>query len=195
MKALRNLIKNRAFTMPELLIGAAISTVIAGGMVTTISALQHTTAASVHHAQSQIQQARLVDYISRDLRRAVSVNVDTFNGSERLTVKIPNFYDPAGQPREPVIDGGGVRYGDGGSEVTITYYIQGDKVYRSVNGLAAVVANDLASFKIDFTDSGKQAVTIAISFVPRYQFNRSNAEANREATTAYATTLLRNTRQ
>jgi hypothetical protein len=169
--------------------------VIAGGMLTTISALQRTSSASLHHAQSQIQQARLVDYISRDLRRAVSVNVDTFEGSERLTVKIPNFYDPAGQPREPVIDGGGVLYGDSGSEVTITYYVHGDKVYRGVNGYGTIVANDVTSFKIDFTDSGKQAVTVAISFVPRYQFNRSNTETNRESTTAYATTLLRNTRQ
>jgi hypothetical protein len=195
MKILRTLLTASAFSMPDLLVGTAVSSVIAGGMLTTISALQRTSSASLHHAQSQIQQARLVDYISRDLRRAVSVNVDTFEGSERLTVKIPNFYDPAGQPREPVIDGGGVLYGDSGSEVTIIYHVHGDKVYRSVNGHGTIVANDVTSFKIDFTDSGKQAVTVAISFVPRYQFNRSNAETNRDSTTAYATTLLRNTRQ
>src|SRR5687767_7647845 len=114
MKPLRKLFAIRGFSLPDLLIGAAISSVIAGGMLTTISALRHTSAASLHHAQSQIQQARLEDYISRDLRRAVSVNVDQFQGAERLTVKIPNFYDPAGQPREPVIDGGSVRYGDSG---------------------------------------------------------------------------------
>jgi hypothetical protein len=123
------------------------------------------------------------------------VNVDRFEGSERLTVKIPNFYDPSGQPREPVIDGGSVLYGDAGSEVAVAYYKVDDKVYRSVNGQATALASDLASFSIDFTDSGKEAVTVAISFVPRFQWNSAGAEGARTGTTAYATTLLRNTRQ
>jgi type II secretory pathway component PulJ len=194
MKALTKLCRLGGFSLPDLLVGAAISGVIAGGMFTTISALQHTSAASNHHAQSQVQQARLVDYISRDLRRALSVSVDTFEGAERLTLKIPNYYDSSGEPREPIIDTGAVRYGDVGSEVTITYYKQNDTVYRNVSGVATPLAKDLQSFDIDFTDRGQQAVTVAISFVPRYQFNRSN-DSTRGGTTAYATTLLRNSRK
>jgi hypothetical protein len=181
-------------TLPDLLVSVAVSGVLAAGMLTTISAIQRSSAAANHHAKSQVQQARLIDYISRDLRRALSVTVDTYQGSERLSLKIPDYYDAAGVPREPVIDKGNVRYGDAGSGVQISYYRSGDTVYRSVNGTPTVLATDLDKFKIDYTDDGKQAVTVAINFVPRFQFDQSS-NAGRENTTAYATTLLRNKRQ
>src|SRR6478752_2776054 len=111
MKTVSFLRALRAYTIPDILVGASVCAVLAGGMFTTISALRKTARASDHHAQSQIQQARLVDYISRDLRRALKVSVDTYEGSERLNLTIPDYYDPSGGPREPVIDGGGVVYG------------------------------------------------------------------------------------
>lgn len=182
-------------TLPDLLAGAAVSGVLAAGMLTTISALRKSSLASHHHAQSQLQKSRIIDYISRDLRRALTVQVDTYKGAERLRMTLPDYYDPAGGPREPVIDGGNVRYGAPGSGVAVSYYKDGDKVYRSVNGTAAVLASDLNSFKIDYTDSGKQAVTVSISFVPRYANNPSDTEGMRQNNTAVATTLLRNKRQ
>jgi hypothetical protein len=194
MKVLPFFRRARGLTLPDLLVSVAVSGVLAAGMLTAISAIQRSSAAANHHAKSQVQQARLIDYISRDLRRALSVTVDSYQGSERLSLKIPDYYDPAGGPREPVIDKGSVRYGDAGSGVQISYFRSGDSVYRSVNGTAAVLATDLDKFKIDFTDDGKQAVTVAISFVPRFQFDDSS-NAGRENTTAYATTLLRNKRQ
>jgi hypothetical protein len=191
MKNLRS--KFAGFGIPDVLVGAAVSAVLAAGMLTTITSLQRTSAASHHHAQSQIQQARLLDYMARDLRRALSVQVDSFRGSERLKLTIPDYYDPTGGPREPVIDGGGVRYGDNAAGIAISYFKEGDKVFRSVNGVNREIASDLQSFNIDYTDSGEQAVTVAVSFVPRYQ--GVDSMAPREATTAYCTTLLRNKRQ
>lgn len=188
----------RGVTLADLLVGTAVSGVIAAGMLTTISAIQRSSSASNHHTQSQIQQARLVDYIARDLRRALSVTVDQYAGAERLKLKVPDYYDASDPsnlvPREPVIDQGGVRYGAEGSGVEITYFKNATTVYRSVNGRSTPLATDLDKFQIDFTDDGKQAVTVAISFVPRFQFN-DEGETGRQNTTAYATTLLRNKRQ
>ena len=190
-----NLSKNTraAFGIPDVLVGAAVTAVLAAGMLTTITTLQRSSAATYHHAQSQIQQSRLIDYMSRDLRRALSVEVDSYMGAERLKLTIPDYYDPTGGPREPVIDSGGVRYGDSLDGIAVSYFKTDDQVIRRVNGVDSVLATDLEKFEIDFTDSGEQAVTVAISFVPRFQGLES--EGIREATTTYSTTLLRNKRQ
>lgn len=183
----------RAYTIPDMLVGATVCAVLAGGMFTTISALRKTARASEHHTQSQIQQSRLVDYISRDLRRALKVNVDTYQGNERLNLTIPDYYDPTGGPREPVIDGGGVVYGTG--NVAITYYKSGESVYRTVNGAQTELASGLEKFVIDFTDDGQQAVTVGVTFVPKFQYDSERASASRAGTATFATTLLRNKRQ
>jgi hypothetical protein len=182
-----------AYTIPDLLVGATVCAVLAAGMFTTISALRKTARASEHHAQCQIQQARLIDYISRDLRRALSVSVDTDQSGERLKLTVPDYYDPSGVPREPVIDGGGARYGT--DDVAITYYKNNDSVYRAVNGAGTVLASGLEKFEIDYTDDGQQAVTVAISFIPRFQYDEADAASARAATSTFATTLLRNKRQ
>jgi len=196
MKSLTTLrSKLRGFTMPELLVAGTVSLALAAGMYTAVSALQRTSAASLHHTRSQIQQTRLLDYMARDLRAALTVNVDTFQGAERLNLTLPDYYDSTGTPRDPVIDGGTVSYGGSGASVPVQYYKQGDQVFRNANGHLTQLASDLAGFEIHFTDDGKQAVTVAISFVPRYQFAGNTSATVREGTTVYATTLLRNKRK
>src|ERR1041384_7512745 len=101
MKSLTSLrSKIRGFTISELLVAGAVSVGVAAGMYTAVSALQRTSAASLHHTRSQIQQARLLDYMARDLRAALTVNVDTFQGTERLNMTLPDYYDSAGTPRD-----------------------------------------------------------------------------------------------
>jgi hypothetical protein len=186
--------RRAGYTIAELLVASAVCAVITAGMFTAISALRKSSTASEHHSQSQVQQARLIDYISRDLRRAVKVNVETIEpGNERLNLKIPDYYDADGLPRDPVIESGRVRYGTG--EVAVSYYKTGDSVYRAVNGGATVLASGLKKFEIDYTDDGQQAVSVAISFIPRYQYSEASAEGARAGTATYATTLLRNKRQ
>jgi hypothetical protein len=186
------------YTIPDVLVGATVTAVLAAGMFTTISALRKSAAASAHHSQSQVQQARIIDYISRDLRRALKVSVDSFEGKERISLTIPDYYipdyyDASGVPREPVIDGSGVLYGTAG--VSIAYYMAGDKVFRSVNGVGTELASGLDKFDIDYTDDGHQAITVGISFIPKYQYDETKAAASRAATATFATTLLRNKRQ
>jgi type II secretory pathway component PulJ len=181
------------YTIPDLLVGATVCAVLSAGMFTTISALRKSARASEHHAQCQVQQARLIDYMSRDLRRALSVSVDADQGGERLKLTIPDYYDASGGPREPIIDGSGVRYGS--EKLAITYYKSNDSVYRAVNGMGTVLASGLEKFEIDYTDDGQQAVTVAISFIPRFQYDEADAATARAGTATFATTLLRNKRQ
>jgi Tfp pilus assembly protein PilW len=193
MKALHDYRRSAGYTMAEMLVASAVCAVLTAGMFTTISALRKSTAASEHHAQSQVQQARLIDYMSRDLRRAVKVAVEATDSGERLNLTIPDYYDSTGGPREPIIEGTGVRYGTG--EVAISYFKAGQSVYRSVNGAGTELASGLEKFEIDYTDDGEQAVTVGVSFIPRYQYDEATAEQARAGTATFATTLLRNKRQ
>jgi hypothetical protein len=193
--------KFRSFTLaragavlPDLMMSTALTALLAAGMLTAVVTLGKSATASYHHARSQAQQARLIDHIARDLRRALTVSVDTFQGGERLNLTIPDYYDSAGTPRDPTIANGGITYTSSGTNVPITYYMSGDKVYRTVRGQPVTLATDVQQFLFDFTDSGKQSVSVSISFVPRYQFNARDSQALRDGTRTYATTLLRNKR-
>lgn len=179
--------------LPDLMMSTALTLVLAAGMLASIVTLKKSAAASYHHTRSQAQQARLIDYIARDLRRAVTVSVDSFEGNERLNLTIPDYYAASGAPRDPIIQNGGITY-SGGAGVPITYYKSGDKVFRTVRGAPTTLATDVQQFHFDFTDSGEQSVSVAITFVPRFQFSVRDSQTLREGTRAYATTLLRNKR-
>jgi hypothetical protein len=176
-----------------MVVSAGITSLLAAGMFTAVTAVQKSTAATNHHMRSQIQQARLLDYISRDLRRALTVNVAAKDGEETLKLTIPDFYDAAGSPREPVITKGNIVYGDAAG-VQVSYVKKGNQVLRRFREKEDVLAVDVQDFHLDFTDDGKQTIAVSINFVPRYQFTAKNAESVREGTTTYTTTLLRNKR-
>jgi Tfp pilus assembly protein PilW len=188
-------------SLVDVLISMAITSMLATAMFVGMLTVQRSFRAARHYAKSQIEQARILDYIARDLRRANSVNVDTFEGSERLQLTIPDFYKPdspsgqARQPRDPVIYRGAIQYGSSANPVRISYYKVGAEIFRSENGSATLLASDVQEFILDYTDSGEQAVSVSVSFVPRFQRNPRNGAALREGTATYATTLLRNKRQ
>lgn len=58
----------------------------------------------------------------------------------------------------------------------------------------SILATDVQQFVFDFTDDGEQAISVSISFVPKFQFSARDTQSLRLATTTYATTLLRNKR-
>jgi type II secretory pathway pseudopilin PulG len=193
--------------LPEMLIATAVTSVLAAAMLTGIAVLQRSAQAAQHHAKSQTEQTRLLGYITRDLRRALTVNVDTFEGSERLILTIPDYYDDENKPRDPRIKDDAIEYGDPTvatpAPVTIRFYKSGSTVFRSVkrirrgveNEVVTALATDVQDFDPDFTDDGKQSVGVSISFIPKFQFHPANISALRAGTAVYATTLLRNKRR
>lgn len=72
----------RAFTLAEVMIALAGSTVVLGALLFSSMQLQRALHASERHASSQADQRRLLDYLSRDLRRAVGIaSTSTVNGA------------------------------------------------------------------------------------------------------------------
>lgn len=177
----------------ELTISTAISSVVAGGLLVGMNTIQRSFKAAQYHAKSQIEQTRLIDYISRDLRMALTVNVD--NANERITMTVPDFYDSDNVPRNPVISKGKIYYGDPAKPVTIVYFKSGPNIYRSVNGTNTLLASDVDDFKPNYTDDGKQAIGVNVTFVPKFQLNPRDESSLRSGTATFSNTLLRNKRE
>jgi hypothetical protein len=199
-------------TLAEVTVSAAILSLMTAMLFMVTTTLRHTFMASQHHAKSQLEQARLVDYVSRDLRRAVYVKQDTYSGAERLLMAIPDYYTrPAGaparrnslgadnldQPRDPKFAGGTVDYGDPNSRVWISYYKVGSTIYRAYGKanppVVTPIATDVQSFDLDYTDR-VQTVEISVTFQPKFRFSNATSPDARSGTTARLSTLLRNKR-
>lgn len=200
-------------TMAEVTVSAAILSMLTVMLFVVTSTLSRTFAAAQHHAKSQLEQARLVDYVSRDLRRAVFVKQDMYEGSERLIMAIPDYYggrtpgvgprrDPLVAdihdiPNEPRFAGGTVDYGDPNLRVWISYYKVGSTIFRASGKsdppLVRAIVTDVQSFVLDYTDK-VQTVEITVTFQPKFRFSGADSPEVRAGTTARLSTLLRNMR-
>jgi type II secretory pathway pseudopilin PulG len=177
-----------AWTLAELMVAMAISSLLCAALITGTISLQKSFIASRHHILAQSEQMRLIDYMNLDLRRALSVTT----GTDRLTVTIPDYYDSFGEPRDPEIKGGMAVYGP--SPKTITYFKQGETIYRQEGATLTPLATDVSDFQLTFKDL-KQSIQVSITFIPKYQFSTKTQGSARDGTATYTTTLLRNKRQ
>lgn len=177
-----------AWTLAELLVAMAASCILCAGLITGSIALQKSFIASRHHMISQAQQMLLTDYMNLDLRRALTVSTQF----GRLTVTIPDYYDSSEEPRDPEIRGGAIVYGPGPKQ--ITYYKEGEVIYRQEGSSKLALASNVEDFALTFLDQG-QSIQVSVSFVPRFQFSTRTRDRARDGTTTFTTTLLRNKRQ
>ena len=172
------------FTLTEMMVGAAVASMLAAGLITGAIILQKNFQAGVRYARDQATQARLLDYISLDLRRANTASV--VNGT--LTITIPDFYDNAGEPRDPRLLGGRVYYNSPTAAVTVRYFKQGSQVIRQESGVNRVIAEGVQTFQLNFVNQG-QVVETSITFKPTFQ---QRGAGNNAGTAVYSRTLLRN---
>lgn len=176
------------WTMAELLVAMAITSLLSAGLAVGAITIQKSFVASRHHMDAQAQQMRLMDYMTLDLRRALTVNTN----SSGLTLTIPDFYDTDGNARDPVIAGGMAKYGT--TPRTVTYARNGNEIVRTEAGVATVLARDVSDFQLAFQDLG-QSIRVSVTFLPRFQFSSTTWESARAGTVNFSTTLLRNKRQ
>ena len=126
------------FTLPEVLIGAAVASIVLGGMMTGSVVLQRSFSASDRLARSHADLIRVADYMSRDIRNATSIDA-TPSASVLLTVTLADYYDRRGTPgnltddipNNPTLGRTLATYG--GNPVTIRYLRSGTRVGREVS--------------------------------------------------------------
>lgn len=199
--ALRFSISHRAFTLPELLIGIGVSTLMLAGLITTTVALQKSYKASEYYAEATADQVRALDYITRDTRGALTA-VPSANG-DSLTLTLPAYYsayDAEGNPASgatpvtPTISvNNDASYGAIAQQLTVVYSVTNGNLMRQVKvGAAAasqsVIASDIDNFDFDFS-SQDSTITVKLSFSPRF---RTIATSTDLRTTRSAVIYMRN---
>jgi hypothetical protein len=161
----------RAFTFVEMLMTLASSSIVLTALISGGVALQRSFVAVEGYSIAEGDQLRVSDYISMDVRRALTASVDNNNV---LTITIPNYYDVNNaNPKwsnahalAPSFDANGaIQYGTG--TTTIKYYHLASNFIREVNGTPNTIATNVSSFNVtpqDLTSS----VSCSIMFFPTF---------------------------
>ncbi len=180
-----------AFAASEVMIALTLFSSVCAGLFMASTSLQRCFAATTDFAVNHADQMRISDYLAMDLRRAVSVTA----AQNDVTIQIPAYYDPSGNPQTPTLDGvGGVHYGPAGTVVAVHYYLSASSIFRQQGSdPAAALAMNVQDFIFNVTDSGK-VVSTRITFNPIFRSGGASTAAI-AATAVYNTTLLRNSRR
>lgn len=187
----RNRLPPRGTTLFETMVAVSLGAIVSAAVLTGLSVLQRTWAATEAYAVAQGHQVRIADAVARDLRRALSVTVN----DNVLTLTVPDYLGndgaPAGPdvaPVDPVVVGNNLAYGP--TPVTVRYFQRGAAFVREVNGgPPEPIADEVADFLVTAADVG-ESVTCALTFSPRFTFAPTpDAVA---ATLVFNRTFLRN---
>lgn len=196
------------YTLTELLVSAGISCILLAAAVTASISLQKSFNAIDNFFSSEMQQIRLVDYMTRDVKRGFSVVTST--DLHTVTITVPKYIIEAGDaeaianpaligtPRAPSISRGingmQVNYGTGTS--TIAYSINGTTVARTQDGGVTNVSTSASQLLPTTTDvqlANTEFSKTVVTFLPT--FSSSNAAVLRASTATHSTAYLRNKRR
>lgn len=176
------------FTLPEVLIGAAVASIVLGGMMTGSVVLQRSFSASDRLARSHADLIRVADYMSRDIRNATSIDA-TASASVLLTVTLADYYDRRGTPgnltddipNNPTLGRTLATYG--GNPVTIRYLRSGTRVGREVSRTDAGATTTSTAWIADNVDNftltldAKRTATIASASAMRYGRRKAGTQS------------------
>ena len=200
--------KRLAFTLTEMMLALAISGVVLGATLTSSTSLQKSFNAVDSYFGTHMQQIRIVDYLSRDVKRGLIVT--TSADLQTVTVTIPNYIiqagDPeavinpalVGMPRTPTMaytpSGWQVNYG--ATTSTVVYSINGMSILRTENGTVTTIASSTDQLVPQTTDvelANTEYAKTSITFQPI--FTSGGTPVSRSGTTVYSTAYLRNKRR
>lgn len=197
-----------AFTIAEMMLALAASSVVLGTTLTSSTSLQKSFNAIDSYFGTHMQQIRIVDYLSRDVKRGLVVT--TSADLQTVTITVPNYIiqtgDPeavanpalVGTPRTPTMtytpSGWQVNYGNTTS--TVVYSISGTSILRTENGAVTTIASStdqLVPLTTDIELANTEYTKTSITFQPI--FTSGGSVASRSGTTVYSTAYLRNKRR
>jgi prepilin-type N-terminal cleavage/methylation domain-containing protein len=196
------------FTLAEILTAMAIAVVIFAAIITASLAMQKSFNAVDHYFATHIQQVRIIDYLNRDVKRALicttSVNQQT------VTLTIPKYIIQSGDAeavsnpslvgamRSPTISTttSGVQVNYGTATTTVVYSINGASILRTEDGVVTTIASStdqLVPSTIDTDLANTEKATMAVTFQPI--FTSGNVADERTGTTVFSLAYLRNKRR
>jgi prepilin-type N-terminal cleavage/methylation domain-containing protein len=196
------------FTLTEMMVAMAASAVVLGATLTSSTSLQKSFNAVDNYFGTHMQQIRIVDYLSRDVKRGLVVT--TSANLQTVTITAPNYIIQAGDPEaivNPALTGtprtpsvvytaSGPQVNYGTTTSTIIYSISGLQILRTENGVVTTIASStdqLVPLTTDVELANTEYAKTSITFQPI--FTSGGAAASRSGTTVYSTAYLRNKRR
>jgi prepilin-type N-terminal cleavage/methylation domain-containing protein len=195
------------FTLAEILTAMAIAVVIFAAILTASLAMQKTFNAVDNYFATHIQQIRIIDYLNRDVKRALIVT--TSADQQTVTLTIPKYIIQSGDAeavsnpslvgamRTPTISPTSsyqVNYGTTTS--TVVYSINGASILRTEDGVVTTVASSTDSLVPKDSDTeltNTEYTTMSVTFQPI--FTSGNVADERTGTTVFSLAYLRNKRR
>ena len=199
---------NKGFTLAETTVGLSISSIVLAAAITASVGLQKSFNAIDAFFATHMQQIRIIDYLSRDVKRGlvVTTSVDL----QSVSITMPKYLIEAGDaealanpaligtPRTPTISysrsGSQVNYGS--STSSVVYAINGQSILRTENGVVTTIASSTDQLVPQSTDvelANTEYSTTTVTFQPIFTSN--NAAAERTGTLVCSTAYLRNKRR
>lgn len=204
-----NVLRNRlAFSLTEVMVTLSISSVALGAILTSSTSLQKSFNAIDTYFATHMQQIRIVDYLSRDVKRGLVVT--TSADLQTVTIAVPNYIIQAGDPEavaNPALIGtprtptvaytpSGMQVNYGATTSNVVYSINGTSILRTENGAITTIASSTDQLVPQTTDvelTNTEYAKTSITFQPI--FTSGGSTASRSGTTVYATAYLRNKRR
>ena len=139
MRTAQPLLRNhRGFTLLEAIIATGVVSLMFAALLSSSVSLQRSFAASDQYSTAKTNQVRTIDYIARDLRSALSVDLLT-GVDKKLRITLPDYHqsydsrgNPTGAPVTPTLVGTTVDYGDPLKPLTVEYSVKGKSLIREV---------------------------------------------------------------
>lgn len=194
--------------MSELMIATGTGGAVLAAIMASSIALQKTLNAIDNYFATQMQQIRIIDYLNRDVKRGliVTTSVDL----QSVTITVPSYIiqpgDPEatanpsliGTPRTPTISStsGGPQVNYGSATSTVVYSVAGLSILRTENGRVTMVASSTDQLVPQTTDvelANTEYAKTSVTFLPI--FTSGNLTTERNGTTIFSTSYLRNKRR
>ena len=194
------------FTLAEILTAMAIAVVIFAAIITSSLAMQKSFNAVDNYFATHIQQVRIIDYLNRDVKRAlictVSANLQT------VTLTIPKYIIQSGDAeavsnpslvgamRSPTLSTTTSLVNYGTTTSTVVYSINGASILRTEDGAVTTIASSTDQLVPSTTDTdltNTEYSTMAVTFHPI--FTSGNIADERTGTTVFSLAYLRNKRR
>lgn len=214
--------ENHGFTLAEVMIAVGIGSFTLSALFLSATALKKSMTAVDRYFATHVQQIRIIDYLSRDVKRSTIVQTSP----DRLNVKcwIPNYVIQAndsealanpslvGTRRTPVISRRvnvfTVDYGSPNYAVSpptgvteVDYYLDGTSIIRKENGAVTSIASStdqLIPESVDVQTANTEYTISAVTFMPSFISNSgttSPSDPRRVGTSVYSLAYLRNLRR
>ena len=194
------------FTLAEIMMAMAIAVVIFAAIITASLAMQKSFNAVDHFFATHVQQVRIIDYLNRDVKRALIVT--TSANQQTVTLTIPKYIIQSGDAeavsnpslvgamRSPTMSTTTSLVNYGTTTSTVVYSINGASILRTEDGVVTTVASSTDQLVPSTTDTdlvNTEYSIMAVTFRPI--FTSGNVADERTGTTVFSLAYLRNKRR